>query len=823
MANPLKGKWVRIRTGEHAGEFGEAIGSHEAGTVDVRLESGKRVNRIPNEQVEEIKHMRTKAATTLGSQPDKTGRERESISNSTLANSVGGTEEKYMRTKDFGVEEGHEPHDEAVHEELGLPGDATPEGGMDDVEPWGAQILRRKYIEHGDHLRDHEDMLRPLEDESVRKHLEDEQEWHAGQMAKIEKLFQTHKRYKDLPPLAHPDDEMEDEVKDIGDEDMDADLDMDDYETKDEDLEAGDPDLEEGVEEEDEGQGDMDTLEDEGVAEGDNPIRDEEEPTAEEVIEGMEVGNKDLAPAPKAGIRGFKEEAQKDTTKTVRSAGTKHMCGSCTKAYEDAEANGEEVDEKALCNKCAKDFPEMDEADGQAEVQEGKAMDPDDFDEDEKKALRKAIKFLKSISEEDSEWGDDARMNSFHYHKSIDELGGEDEEAQTKAMDDDKPLDEVGEKAFDDEGNLKEEATKAFDDEDGLEQKDLAPAPKADVPGFKEDKQEDSTAKVSSAGTKALDDEEDKPVESEAKAMKRSLVKGVSKFLKRLSSTKDFGAGDRELASAAAKAMEDIVGEEDEKDLPDDELEEKAMDDEGGDAPYEPGEMGEKAADDDDFVDVEDESFDDGEMEKRKYLRYKRLKRLRVKALEDGDEDEVKSLTKAIKDLDMEEDRVEKAARSLVKKSRKALGQADGSLVKKKGKGIKSEPYTPEWEEEERQEHEHMGKAMRKVVYSPGKNPRGQKVEVIDDGTELLLLVGGKQVLESDHSDAGMMRKEADRLLNVDQEIKKLKTKDIDKDEDEVDEKALTELKKAQELQQKAIQQFKKQMEALRKGFIFGN
>lgn len=766
---------------------------------------------------------KTKAAALLGSQPDKTGRERVSISNGTLANSRGGTEDvdpdfdtfktvdvkgiqhnafsnggyvlhkveigdgkysawfdkdgnlldaerimpngqsrkasqsvlseltkigqrykslkgtKRMKTKDLGVEGTHVPGEEAIEQEVELGSDSIGDGSEadDQVEPWGLQILRRKYIEHGDHLKDHEDMLGPLEDEAVRKFLEEEQEWHANRMAQMEKLFKSHKRYKDMDPLTHPDDA--------------ADLDSEEYETKDgeevvvEDMEAGDPDLEAGVEDEYADQGDMDTLDDVGVGADsvDDRIEEgEEEPTAEEVIEGMET--KDLDDddeLSEKSIRGFKEKPQKDSTAKVKLKGVRR------KAMGDEDEIGEVGQKNPMLVGAA-----LGALAGGALG--GKALE--DLDDNEKKACSKAAKFLKKAAEPDSEWGEDHRLNSFHYHKAMEELTEFEDEKNCKDF---PAMDEV-----DDMAEVQEGGGKAFDeDEDGLETKDLAPDPANDS-GFPAEDMDESTAKVSSAGTKGMEDLE----EEKAMHPSRGVAKSISKFFKELSQTRDFGDDTRERAGAAAKALDELTEVMEE---------EKAMDEGDGDQLYEPGEMGEKGTSDG-FDDVEDEDFDDGEMEKKAFRR-KKLK----KALENDDKSKEEEKGPRRKAMDEDEDKDKKSIK------RKAVKSAVGS---------------PEWVAEEEAEPEHK---------------KGLKTKSAGDPYGLQYRIPGKGgTKQRDFKTAEEREKFVDKLMEKEGDDVEVSFSDP-----RPDQKSIAALKKAQEQESRSIQMFKKQLDQLMSGFANRN
>lgn len=538
-----------------------------------------------------------------------------------------------------------EPEDENVKTKAAddqLP-DAAPAPAADDGFkdlPWGAQILHRKYADHAALLKDHEDMLGPLEHPEVRKHLEDDQAWHADRMDAIEKLYAKH--YKDLPPLS------------AGDEDESG---LDEHETKDastaEDLlpdhETAPPDEE---------LKDMDTLDDAGVpadSVDDRLEEGEHEPTPEEALEGME--QKD------GGELEDDEDEFAEHKHLTNGHAKKRLRGSHRKAVDDETET--EVEAKGIGDPI---------------------RDDDDLADHEKSAVSEASGFLKAVAEPESEWGEEQRFNSFHYHKTLKAIGdvgdsgslGQDagavpgEEAKTLAVcmncrgsgygPDGEPCHECDgtgkvDKALrgipDAKPDVGVPEAKDYNDLDlHDESKDLGsfPAAKPDV-GLPEAKPEVSSipavkdfaaeeaAEGHTAPVGSPEWEAEEAAEAEhQKSHKRTTIKAASRFFKELSQTRDFGDGHRERSKAAAAALDDLVNARGTG------VDDKAADttaDESAAATYEPGEMGEKADDDIDkdekrlrkLLDDEPDADEDG----------------KVKALDEDEEPEESAVQKVLK------------------------------------------------------------------------------------------------------------------------------------------------------------------------------
>lgn len=245
-------------------------------------------------------------------------------------------------------------------------------------EPHGARMLRQVHSDYSMLMKDYDDLMGPLEHDGVRKHFEGLLSNKAKALDDTEKLWGKH--YKDLPPLEG----MEDgEEKDL---------------TEDEAEDIGDDLVEETADTEPEAK-DADSIDDAAVAGA--GADNEEEPDADEVVEGMQ--SKSLAARRKAWRR-------------------KGACPECGK--EDC-ACGKSLNGKAK----KKDLTEDEAAavaddlatettDTEAEPAGEKALEPHELD-----AVGQAAGFLGEAAA-GQEWGEEQRMHSFHYHKTLEGIGG---------------------------------------------------------------------------------------------------------------------------------------------------------------------------------------------------------------------------------------------------------------------------------------------------------------------------------------------------------------------------------------------------------------
>lgn len=172
-----------------------------------------------------------KATNPIGTLPSGS-RERDSLSPETLLNSPGGSEEQgepdafpVLTAKSKGksmkrrIKDGNElllpddggaPHGEGNPDlgggepPLDESNGSTPtdlDEGQGDMEPYGAQILRRLHADAAGLLHEYDSMMEHLEDESTRQLLRKKLETLVHELEELESHKDSHERYKDLPPF----------------------------------------------------------------------------------------------------------------------------------------------------------------------------------------------------------------------------------------------------------------------------------------------------------------------------------------------------------------------------------------------------------------------------------------------------------------------------------------------------------------------------------------------------------------------------------------------------------------------------------------------
>lgn len=252
------------------------------------------------------KSLAVKSTTPIGVGPEGGGsRERLSISNETLLNSAGGTEERHEESMPVAVKIKANPQgaknmsSKIVYRSkaanMGAPGGMDPAGtappmapdedtlsggteaggdhwnkDMDENgeqgpdEPYGAQVLRRVHADLAGLLQEYDSFMDHLEDDSVRERVKKKLETMVEEMEDIESHWSGHERYKELSPL-----EGGDEVK----ENLGM---VDEEEEMKESPEGEETEEEEGK--------DLDSADTTAVG-VDSGL--EEEPTTDEAVEGM--------------------------------------------------------------------------------------------------------------------------------------------------------------------------------------------------------------------------------------------------------------------------------------------------------------------------------------------------------------------------------------------------------------------------------------------------------------------------------------------------------------------------------------------------------
>jgi hypothetical protein len=394
--------------------------------------------------------------------------------------------------------------------------------------PYGAQVMKRLLDDHKQLLQDYDEMHGPLEHPELKKMIQKKLETIAGELDDWEAAIGKH--YPDLSgsiigEVGHKemDEEVEetDEFDDLGDE----------FEEVEEDVELDDKDL--------------DTMDDDGVPADSDP---EPEPTAEEALEGMQTKRLRRIPRKVTVRRKSLEEDEEEKSlfrrrkdleeeefieegKRLRS----RRKSACLCGKEPCEC-----DEKGLRRR-RKDFEEemigMDEPINDL-------PEPKGLDSRELGMVTEAAGHAKNLSGMEN-LDEEARMKSFHYHKTLEGMAQLDDLAEGKS-------EFVGDSEF-----WQEEAAET-------EHKDLPPG--------------EIAADMPNPG--------DVPGQPTSKNLHphRQACKDASVFFGDVARTKDWGETHRQDAQAVAKALEEISASPS-SDAP------PPPEDEG----FEVGEMGEKA------------------------------------------------------------------------------------------------------------------------------------------------------------------------------------------------------------------------------------
>ena len=279
--------------------------------------------------------------------------------------------------------------------------------GMDSDEPLGAQILRKWHADLGNMMSEYDGYMGPLENEAVKKRMQKALEDAESAMTEIEGLFG--KTYTDLPGLVANKD-MEEEVEETRDDLEEAGEELEDVE-----REAGTETEEEPADDKD-----MDTMEDTAnPAPSGGPADDV---PVEEAAEAMhskpeEKKEKKSLPDPlgKSRLKYRKKELPNGKVKAV--------CPECGK-------------ENCEC-KSAKAIPdEPTPAETVDQTNEVDANTPKGLEPWQRKGVGEAGGFLGEMSTT-QEFGDEQRMKSYHYHKTLEgivQLVGVSQDDLTKGM-----------------------------------------------------------------------------------------------------------------------------------------------------------------------------------------------------------------------------------------------------------------------------------------------------------------------------------------------------------------------------------------------------
>lgn len=392
-----------------------------------------------------------------------------------VAKAYGRRISKKIRTKGLDVKVKNDvPDTPEARPDPNAPPVDTPEEENELVEKWGAQMLRHFHGLHGAMLKDMDEMAAVLEDEDVSNHFRGHGEYLDKFMSDTESLWE--KKYggktdHNYPPLEGMEAKDENDAK--ADE-VEEDLQEDD------EPELDDGDATPSMEDE---QGDEDTPEDAAVG-GDSSKP--EEPTPEEAVEGMHRAEEEDKDKDDGGVKSITKVSTKDirakyrrkadegktdkedskTDKDDKKKGKHPICAHCNKPimkdakrvggkpYHPGCAQFASKAKKSICPECGKedctctkkkDLTEDEaqdlaqdvvtqEADTEArpaieDTGEGKGVDDRDMP-----VVAEAHGFLGGISQPNSIFGEEHRMQSYHYHKSLAGIGQVQDMAAQKAL-----------------------------------------------------------------------------------------------------------------------------------------------------------------------------------------------------------------------------------------------------------------------------------------------------------------------------------------------------------------------------------------------------
>lgn len=492
--------------------------------------------------------------------------------------------------------------------------DLPPEDDKGMDEPFGAQLLRKMHSMKGEFLSEFDPYMKLLEHEPTKKYIHGHLERKAQDMEDIEAHFKKH--YKELPPLEGA-------------------MDADDKDLTEDELEGIEDDLEE----------EMDDTEEDKDVDGATPADSSEEelPDPEEVVEGMEKEPK----KDEKRLKGGKAKALKalsfpgwDVERNVaidpkRNAILLTNGNQWRAGYYDGNSSGKLAEErtfsdeasgvayhrqlasrkslkagkKSTCPECGKedcgckkslkakksdtpvphgDLTETDVPPPEWEPGEGALKDH------ELASVGEAGEFAGELSQT-QDFGDEHRMKSYHYHKTLKAIGDVMDAGSMAGDMDAVPGQEKGLPGTDSKAKKKGSKPKhaansdwavAFQGAiDSGHSRSQAAAIAYDVTG------------------KAMPNPDDWPADDSAppdQQSHRKACKDASGFFERMSQEKAFGDQHREEAGHWAKQLGSISGTSQEMDHEDIETKDEFADQDeihaGEDGPL-PGDMGEKDLD----------------------------------------------------------------------------------------------------------------------------------------------------------------------------------------------------------------------------------
>lgn len=267
--------------------------------------------------------------------------------------------------------------------------------GAPTQEKYSAQAVRKLHRDALVLLQDYAEIEQMNEHPEIGAHIRGKLQSLVQELDQMEALFAQH--HGDLPPL-----EGAGELPPMPPMDENAQTPPPGAEG----AEDGAPPGPEG-----EVEGEMDTMDDEGVPAPGAPSPEDKEPTAEEAVEGMDKVKEEKEAKKKA--KGDDGPPGKKGVKALRLRWRgKATCPDCKKIY-------------CTCNGSKSHKPPEEE--DNASLQDPDGEDAFDLDDRDRNTVQGATGFLEKLGEHQGDWPDDhLRFNAFHFHKLLSDLSGED-------------------------------------------------------------------------------------------------------------------------------------------------------------------------------------------------------------------------------------------------------------------------------------------------------------------------------------------------------------------------------------------------------------
>lgn len=355
----------------------------------------------------------------------------------------------------------------------------------DGPEPYGAQVARRLHEDASILMKDYDEMMGLLDHEGLKGHLQKTLEGIENNMTTLEDMFSE--SYPHLKALGDEDDENFEtkEIDDMDDEfvgkDIDEDMPMDD-DLPDDDIPMEDDGTLEGLDE-----GDDEGIDSDVAIPADSLDEDADIPDPDEVVEGMatkrlktrkknlkskkksmNVKGKYLIAYRQKGVKSWKKKSFED------ESDREEFAEKLLKAFDEDEVDimTKDMDEdesgysskglfitkdeiaslpetafssrnalkQAVFNKFSSGISDETADRILKDHKEGKIKQKtmDDNEDDITPAMKRLIKsaadFLDEVAEDGKSFDDEERMKAYHHYKNFEDVTGDDEEMESKAM-----------------------------------------------------------------------------------------------------------------------------------------------------------------------------------------------------------------------------------------------------------------------------------------------------------------------------------------------------------------------------------------------------